>query len=97
MGGAQDDINNVGKLRQNVRQGVEHIFDPLVRRKQPEREQHHPAFHAELVLEMGRIDKTYIGNAMRDKIDFGWRCLVNLLQHLSPTLSHDHESGRERD
>src|ERR1035441_2452220 len=24
-------------------------------------------------------------------------CLVNLLQHLSPPLRHDHEQGRERD
>ena len=80
-----------------MRQGVEHIFDPLVRRKQPEREQHHLAFHTELVLEIGRIDKTYVGNAMRDEIDLGRWCLVNLLQHLSPPVSHDHEPGRERD
>ena len=34
---------------------------------------------------------------MRDEIDLGRRCLVNLLQHLAPPLSHDHEPGRERD
>ena len=33
MGGAQHNVNNVGKLRQNMRQSVEHIFDPLVRRE----------------------------------------------------------------
>ena len=78
MGGAEDDINNLGKLRQNLRQGIEHVLDALVRRKQAEREQHHPSFHPELVLEISRIDEAYIGNAVRDKIDLGRRRLVNL-------------------
>ena len=79
-----------------MREGIEHICNPLVRRKQPEREQHHFSFHAELVFEIGRIDKPYVGNAMRDEINLGrWR-VVNLLQHLSSAFSHDDEPGRER-
>src|SRR6266511_3186171 len=33
MSGAQDNVNNVGKLLQNMRQSVKHIFDPFVRRE----------------------------------------------------------------
>ena len=55
------------------------------------------SFHAELVLEIGRIDEAHVGNAVRDEIDLGRRRLVNVLQHLPPALSHDHQPGRERD
>ena len=73
MRGAQDDINNVREFRQNLRQSVQHMLNSLVRRKQPEREQHNPSFHAKLVLVIIRIDKRYVGNAMRDEIDLGRR------------------------
>src|SRR6516162_10142090 len=83
MRGAEDDINHLGELRQNQRQGLEHVLDTLVRRKQAEREQNQPPFHPELVLEISRIDEAYIRNTMRDEIDLRRRRLVYLLQHLS--------------
>jgi len=71
MGSAQDDIHHLGEFRQNVRQGVEHVLDALVRRKQAERQQHHPAFDAELVLEISWIDEAHVGNAVRYEVDLG--------------------------
>ena len=61
MGGAQHDVNHVGKLRQDLRQRLEHVLDSLVRREQAEGEQHHPAFHAELVLVEVRIHERDVG------------------------------------
>ena len=43
MGGAEDDVDHLGKLGQNLGQGIEYVLDALVRRKQAEREQHHSA------------------------------------------------------
>ncbi len=39
MGGAQNNVNNLGKLRQNGRQSVEYVFDPLVLREQAKRKE----------------------------------------------------------
>ena len=79
MGGAEDNINNLGELRENLRQGIEHVLDALVGRKQSEGEQHHPAFHAELVLEISGIDEAHVGNAVGDEIDLGGGRVVDLL------------------
>src|SRR5690242_7771143 len=86
MRGTQDDVNDIGKLVENLRQRLQNILDPLVRRKQTESEQHHLSFHVKLVFEIGGIDETYIGNAMGDKIDLRRRRLVDVLQHLSAAL-----------
>src|ERR1700693_3109476 len=80
MGCAQDNINNLGKFLQNLRQGVEHILDALIRRKQAEREKHASPFHSELILEISWIDESNIGNPMCDEVDLGgWR-LVDVPQ-----------------
>ena len=79
VGGPEDNIDNFGKLRQNLRQGIDYIFDALVRREQSEGKQHHLPFHSKLVLEIGRIHESHVGNAVRDEIYLGRRCLVNLL------------------
>jgi len=73
------------------------VLDSLVRGEQPEREQHRPSFHAELVLVVVRIDERYVRNAVRDEIDLGRRRLVHLLQHQPSALGHDHEARRARD
>ena len=73
------------------------MFNPLVWRKEPEREQYQPAFHSELVLVIIRIDKRDIGNAMGNEINLCGRGLIDLLQHLSPALRHHYEPGRARD
>ena len=97
MGGAQDNVNHLGELGHDLRQSVQHVLDALVGRKQAEGEQHHLAFHAELVLKVGRIDEPHVGNAMRDQIDLGrWR-VVDVLQHLPAALGHDNQARRERD
>ena len=80
MRGAKDDIDNLGELGHNARQGIEHVFNALVRGKQAEGEQNYLSLHSELVLEISRIDETYVRNAVRDDIDFGgWR-VIDVLQ-----------------
>ena len=91
--GAQHDIDDVGKLRHHIRESIEHMFNPLVRRQQPERQQHLLSAHAELVLVIIRGDEWHVGNAMRDEIDLGRRRLVHLLQDRSSPLRHDHQPG----
>src|ERR1017187_124748 len=96
MRGAQDNINNLWKFLQNIRQRIEHAFDALVRRKQAEGEQHHLSFYAELILEVGRVDEPDVGDAVRDQVDLGCRGVVNILQHSSSALNHDNQPRGER-
>ena len=81
--GAQNDVDDIGKLRHEFRKRVEHVFDAFVRRKQSESQQHLLALHAKLVLVKIRSNKRDVGNAMRNEIDLCRRRLVNLLQDLS--------------
>ncbi len=97
MRGAQNNVNDIGKLSQNIGQSVEHILDSLVGRKQAEGEQHDLSFDAELIFEVGWIDESHVRNPMRDRIDLGRRRIVNILQYPTSPLGHDNQPGRERD
>ncbi|MGH7967269.1 MAG: hypothetical protein ACREIC_00935, partial [Limisphaerales bacterium] len=68
---AQHDVNDVGKLRQDLWQRIEHVFDALVRREQAEGQQHLFARHHELVIEIIRVGERHVGDAMRDEINLG--------------------------
>jgi hypothetical protein len=63
---AQHYIDNVGKLGYHYWERIEHMFDPLVWGKQPERQQYLLAPHAKLFLVSVRSGEWHIGNAMRD-------------------------------
>src|SRR5690242_7399236 len=91
MSATQDDVSNIGKLRQNIRQGVEYVFDSLIRREQTKREKHYAAFYTKLVLEISRIHEPDVGNAMQDYINFGQGRVVNLCKHLPPALRHHYK------
>ena len=95
MSGAQDDVNHFGKLGNDLRQCVEHVLDAFIRREQPESEQHHLAFHAELVLE-SRWDRQTPRPECRVRSDRSWPGrVINLLQHLPAALSHYHHARRK--
>ena len=97
MSGTQNDIHDVGEHFENLRHGLEDILDAFVWREQAESEQHHLSFHAEQVLEVGRIDKPHIGNPVRDEIDLRqWR-VVDILQHPPAPFRHDDHPRRKRD
>ncbi len=96
MRGPENNIDDVGELRQNPRQSVQHMLDAFVGREQPEGQQHHAAFHAELIFKIGRIDKADIRDAVRDQIDLGRRHMVNVLEHPASAFRHDHQARGER-
>ena len=79
MGCTSDDVNNILVFRQNLRQRLNNVLNSLVRRQQSEGEEHRFAFHSEQIFEVSGIDKSYVGDAMRDQVDFGERRVVNLL------------------
>ena len=94
---AQHDINDVGKFPDDVRQRPQRIFDALVRRQQPEREQHLFARHAEFVLEIIRVGERHVGNAVRDEINLCRRRLINVAQKFPAAFAHHHQPGRMPD
>ena len=89
MRSAQHDIHDVRKLHHYIWERNQHMLDPLVRRKQPERKQPFYPLHAKLILVILWGHEWYVGNAEWYEIDLGrWR-LVNLLQDRLTTLRHD--------
>ena len=96
VGCAKDDVDDFWKLSHNRRQCVQHIFNAFVGRKQSKRQQNCLAFDAELVLEIGGIDKADVWNPMRDQIDFVERGVINVMQHLASAFGHHHHPRRQR-
>ena len=82
VGLAHDDVHDVGKLPDDLRQGAQGVLDALVRRKQPERQQHLLADYPELILEVIRIGERHVRDAVGDQVDLGGRGLVDVAQEL---------------
>ena len=78
MRGAEDDVDDVGKLANDLRQRLERVLDPFVRREQAERESDVLPLDAELFLEAVRIDERHVGNAMRDDVDLRGGHAINI-------------------
>ena len=98
MGRARDHVDHVLVFRQNLRHGLNDVFDSLVRREQAEGEQHRFAFHAEAVLVEIGIEKGQVGNAVRNHVDLAAGHLEDFLQELGRELAHDDEAvGKLRD
>ena len=73
------------------------MFNPFVRREQPEGQQYLPSAQAKLLLVPIRGDEWHVGNPVRDEIDLGrWR-VVHLLQDGSSPFRHDHQPSRVDD
>jgi len=89
------DENRAGKIGDDARQRAQSVFNALVRRKEPEGEQHLFARHAELVLVEIWIGKRHIGDAMRDEIDFFRGRLVNVEQDAPALFGHNDKTRRE--
>ena len=71
MCSAEDDVNYVGKFRDNLRQGIEHVLDSLVGREQAKRKKYYFAFYSKLILKVCGVDEIDVRNTMRDEIDLG--------------------------
>ena len=69
MRGADDEIDHVGVLGEDRRQGRDDILDAFVGGQQAEAEQDVFAFDAEQILMKARVDEGHIGNAVRNQID----------------------------
>ena len=95
MSGPQHDIDEVGKLRQNVGHRSQHMFDALVGREQPERQCHWSPFDAELLFIKVRLHERSIGNSVGDPVDLPFRDAINLLQKRLGPLGHDDDAGGE--
>ena len=92
MSRACDDVDNILVLGQNLRQGLNYVFDSLIRREQSEREQHRFSFDAKAVLVEIRIQEGQVRNPVRHHVDLAARYLEDLLQKLGGKLAHDNET-----
>ena len=79
---AGDNVHYVLVPGQNLRQGLNDVFDSLVRRQQAEREQHGFSFHAKTVFVEVGIQKRQVRNAVRYHVDLAARHFKDFLQEL---------------
>lgn len=97
MRGSQDDVDQVGELRDNLRESVEYVLDAFVGGKQTECQHDRFAFDTELILEERRINERDVRDPVGDQIDLGCRSTIDFLEHLTTPLAHDNELGRKGD
>ena len=90
---SQDDIDQVGKLTQHRRQGLEHELDALVGRQQTKGQDDVLGLHAKQVLVEIRIDKRHVGNAVGDQVDAGLGDRQVLLEQGPGPVGHDDDPG----
>ena len=95
MGRAEDHVDHVRMLVQDVRQGADDVFVTLVGRKQTEAEQNRLALDVELILVIAGIDEGHIWNAVRNQVDLPGRYAIDFLKKLSAALAHDHQPVRQ--
>ena len=95
MRGAEDDVDDVGELADHLRQRLEGVLDPLVRREQAEREDDVLPLDAELFLRRVGIDERHVGNAVGDDVDLRRGDAVDVEQELAAALRHHDESRGE--
>lgn len=93
MGGAQNDVERVRKLPEDRGERVNDVLDALVRREEPEGEDHRAAFDPEPVLAPARRGQER--NAMRDEIDLVRADAMHVPQERPPRGTHDDEPLRE--
>ena len=88
--GSEDDVNDIRLFADDFRQGPQGILDPLARRKKPEGQKHWTPCHAKVVLVKIRIRKRDVRYAVRDDGNFIRRDPMDVAQHFSPVIRHDH-------
>ena len=89
---SRHDVRDVLMFRQDVRQRLDYVFNPLVRREQPEGKQYSFPFHAKAVLIEIGIQKWQVGNAVRNHVNLAARHLEDFLQELRREFAHHNQT-----
>src|ERR1039458_879212 len=82
MSRACDDVHNVLVFGQNLRQRLNHVFDPFIRREQAEREKYSLAFDPKSVLIEVRIEEGQVRNSVGNHVNFATGHFEDFLQEL---------------
>ncbi len=93
MGGAEHDVHSVRIRVQDRGQRIDHVLHALVRRQEPEREDHGLALDAKPVLVAG--GKHRLRNSVRNQVDLVGTDSVDLLEQGRTVGAHHHQSFRQ--
>jgi len=93
--GAQDHVDDVGKLLDHFRQGPNGVLDALARPQQAERQHDQPALDAELVLVERRVYERHVRDAVGDHDDLARVHSVDLVQEDLGQFGHHDHPGAE--
>ena len=94
---AQHNIDRIGAALQDRRHGVDHEFDALAGREEPERQNDGPVAETQPGLDLLGLDEWKVGSAVRDDLDFFHRRPVHGAQQLATLLRHDDDPRRHLD
>ena len=90
----EHDVDHLGMGRDDGRQGLDDVLDPLVRRQQAEGEQHLVAFDAEAMLALARGG--HLRNAVRNDVDLRrGHAVASPPARSAPVRAHHHQALRE--
>ena len=95
MGRAEDDVDEVRDLREDLGDGPEHVLDALVGREQAEGQGDRPPLDAELLLVGVRVDEGRVGDAVGDEVDLGLGHAVDLAEEHARPFGHDDDPRRQ--
>ena len=92
VSGACNHVDSIAVTGQDARHGLDHVFEPFVRRKQTKREKDTLAVAREAILIQVRLLKRQLGNAMRNQVYFLGRNPEHLLQNMRGILAHHNKA-----
>jgi hypothetical protein len=72
---------------------LKHVFNPLVRREQAEREDDVLPLDFKAILVETRVSERHVGDAVRDDFDLVVRHAVHVPKELSAPLGHHNDLG----
>ena len=85
---AEDNVNNVGMLLNDLGQGSDGVLDAFSRREETEGEKDRTPCHAKVIFIKIRICKRNVRNSVRDNRDFFFRDSMNIAQHFRTVIRH---------
>ncbi len=91
MGGAEYHVHRTRPASQDLRHGIDHDLDALVRRQQAEGQDDRSAGEAQLQLRDRGVLERCIWNSVRNDVDLLRRNAVDRMQQIASLLCHHHD------
>ena len=97
MRGADDHVNRIGAMLEDLRQCLNDVLDALVSAENSESQNYEFAFDSEMVFIKTRIGKRHVINAVRYENHLVVGHAIAIAQKFDPLIAHRHHALRMLD